>query len=129
MIYWLRIGYQKKMKKLFEIYNIGEIIVVNFPYSDFSHFKKRPALVVGEISGENTIIMPITTKFHENSFYQVKVLVSDIYDNNNNIIYDSYVNTDVILSIHKSKILKKLGFLSCNKVNKIKINLRNIFDI
>jgi len=39
-----------------------DIVLVDFPFSDLSKIKKRPALVIKSLEGENTILCQITTK-------------------------------------------------------------------
>mgnify|MGYP001613428797 FL=1 len=39
----------------------GDVIVLPFPYTDLSTTKKRPALVIATLRGENIILAQITT--------------------------------------------------------------------
>jgi mRNA interferase MazF len=39
----------------------GDVIVVPFPYTDLSNAKKRPALVITELIGDDVIICQITS--------------------------------------------------------------------
>lgn len=41
---------------------IGDVVVVPFPFSDLSASKKRPALVVATLSGDDVILCQITSK-------------------------------------------------------------------
>ena len=43
-------------------YKFGEVVLVNFPESGATHRKRRPALVVLDISDADIILAPITTK-------------------------------------------------------------------
>src|SRR3989344_3254258 len=38
----------------------GEVVVLEFPYSDLSKTKKRPSLVVANLKGDNIILCQIT---------------------------------------------------------------------
>jgi mRNA interferase MazF len=40
----------------------GDVVVVFFPFSDLSNAKKRPALVLADLSGEEVILCQITSK-------------------------------------------------------------------
>ncbi len=40
----------------------GDVVVVLFPFSDLSNAKKRPALVVADLSGEDVILCQITSQ-------------------------------------------------------------------
>jgi len=46
----------------------GDIVVVPFPFSDLSTSKKRPALVLADLPGNDIILCQITSK-----------LVKDVY--------------------------------------------------
>lgn len=40
----------------------GDVVVVPFPFSDLSTSKKRPALVVATLTGDDVILCQITSK-------------------------------------------------------------------
>ncbi|HKP54016.1 MAG TPA: type II toxin-antitoxin system PemK/MazF family toxin [Chloroflexia bacterium] len=40
----------------------GDVVVVPFPFSDLSESKRRPALVVGNLSGDDVILCQITSQ-------------------------------------------------------------------
>ena len=40
----------------------GDVVVVPFPFSDLSQAKKRPALIVAELQGNDLILCQITSK-------------------------------------------------------------------
>ena len=48
-----------------------EIALVNFPFSDLTRTKKRPALVIKSLEGENTIFCQITTKRRNVQKYEI----------------------------------------------------------
>ena len=40
----------------------GDIVVIPFPFSDLSGSKKRPALVIKDLIGEDIVLCQITSK-------------------------------------------------------------------
>ena len=40
----------------------GDIVVIPFPFSDLTRLKRRPALVVAELSGDDLILCQITSR-------------------------------------------------------------------
>ena len=40
----------------------GDIVVIPFPYSDLSNSKRRPALVLSNLKGDDIILCQITSK-------------------------------------------------------------------
>ena len=45
----------------------GDIVVVRFPYSDLTSIKKRPAMIVKSIAGNDYLLTQITSKSYEKS--------------------------------------------------------------
>jgi len=41
----------------------GDVVVLPFPYSDLSASKKRPALVLADLKGDDIILCQITSQF------------------------------------------------------------------
>jgi mRNA interferase MazF len=54
----------------------GDIVVMPFPFSDLSGSKRRPALVVANISGEDVILCQITS-VARNDNYAVPINMTD----------------------------------------------------
>jgi len=46
----------------------GDVVVVPFPFSDLSASKKRPALVVATLTGDDVILCQITSKTINDSY-------------------------------------------------------------
>ena len=40
----------------------GDIVVVPFPFSDLTHAKRRPALVLADLEGDDLILCQITSQ-------------------------------------------------------------------
>ena len=40
----------------------GDVVVVPFPFSDLSQSKKRPALVLADLTGDDLILSQITSQ-------------------------------------------------------------------
>ena len=90
-----------------------DIILTNFPFSDLSETKVRPALVLKPLEGENTILLQITTQKRGISRYEVplprKLCEGDIR-------FDSNIYLDMIFTLHESLVIKKLGSVKDEKV-------------
>ncbi len=46
----------------------GDIIVISFPYTDFSAARKRPALVLANLEGDDIIICEITSRMRKDNY-------------------------------------------------------------
>ncbi len=40
----------------------GDVVVIPFPFSDLSQSKRRPALVIAELEGDDLILCQITSQ-------------------------------------------------------------------
>ena len=40
----------------------GDIVVLSYPFSDFSGIKRRPALVIADLDGDDVILCQITSQ-------------------------------------------------------------------
>jgi mRNA interferase MazF len=54
----------------------GEVVVVPFPFSDLSSTKRRPALVITSLPGDDVILCQITSKSVSDS-YAIPLLLDD----------------------------------------------------
>lgn len=89
------------------MYKQGDIVVVKFPFTDGSEFKKRPALVISNNSVNKTgdlLIAQITSKRHSDKL-SLSIEENDCLIN---LPLKSYIRTHKIFTIHQSLILSKI---------------------
>jgi mRNA interferase MazF len=89
------------------MYKQADIVVVKFPFTDGSEFKKRPALVVSnEIINKNGdyLIVQITSKLNNDG---LSIAIEDT-DCLQPLPLKSYIRTHKIFTVHKSLILSKI---------------------
>ena len=109
----------------------GDIVLVNFPFDTLKRSKKRPAIVVWakEDNMTFTLIM-ITSKELEilrngefiilknhPEFYQTKLLVP------------SKVRAYRMVTLHRSLILGRLGYLGKRLIKELNEKIREAFDL
>ncbi len=94
----------------------GDIVVINFPYSDLTIYKKRPAFVVKVPKGEDIIVCQITATSSEKS---VEISLSDDEFEQGKLKMQSNIRIDKIFSVEKSMIDYKIGHLKKEKVKDI----------
>ena len=102
----------------------GDIIVVSFPFSDLSSKKKRPALVLSNLEGNDIIICEITSRIR-------KDLYSVLSENKDlelgNLRTKSIIRVNRLLTIHKDKINYKFGKLNDLKIKEVGEKLNKVF--
>ena len=94
----------------------GDIIVLEFPFSNLIQVKRRPSLVIKVPKGGDIIVCQITGKSYEKSV-EIPIKNEDFY--RGNLKAESYVRLDKIFSIEKSLIKYKVGLLKKDKFNEI----------
>jgi len=110
-------------------YKPGDIVLVNFPFTDLQSLKVRPALVLS-IKGDDVIILGIFSKvpddLHE-SWIKIDEKSSDFLKTG--LKKTSIIKTEKITVIHKSLIRKQLGHLSQELMEQVKKILRKTLEV
>ncbi len=94
----------------------GEIVVLDFPFSDLRRFKRRPALIIKIPGGEDLIICQITATSKEKSF-EIPLINKDF--DKGGLKKDSFVRIDKITTLKNTRIKYKIGSLKQDKFNEI----------
>ncbi len=99
------------------MYNRWDILLINFPFSDFKNFKLRPVLLWEDLWNDY-IVMPITSN-KINIFWEYIIKKNDL----NNLKTDSYLKLLNINTVDKSIIIWKLWKIS----NQDLVNISKLF--
>jgi mRNA interferase MazF len=92
----------------------GDIVVLPFPFSDLSGSKKRPALVLADLDGDDIILCQITSQqIHDK--YAIPIKLSDF--KTGNLVVQSNIRPNRIFTADKNIILKKAATLKDAAVN------------
>jgi len=94
----------------------GDVVVVPFPFSDLSQAKKRPALIISKLEGDDLILCQITSKTFKDS-YAVPIDKSDF--ESGDLKQSSNIRPNRIFTVDSHIIFYKIGNLRKNKVNQI----------
>ena len=106
-------------------FTVGQVVIVPFPYADFSKFKKRPSLVVGLADFDNLILCQITSK-SDASTKAVTLIDNEFAKGSLNL--RSYIRPDKLFTIEQHIIEKKIGELKKSKTEAVLVHIRNIFN-
>jgi len=94
----------------------GDIVVINFPFSDLLGAKRRPALVLSDLIGEDIILCQITSSSNTDK-YAVNIAEDDYKDGKLKIA--SVIRPNKIFTADKSLILYTACKLKKEKTNEI----------
>lgn len=94
-------------------YQRYDLLSALYPFTDLSGAKRRPVVVLTDLEGDNLIACQITTKKHTFTKYLIPLPKNAC---EGDIRFDSFICTDLIATIHKSLIFKKLGTIQDTQI-------------
>ena len=94
----------------------GDVVVVPFPFSDLSQAKKRSALVIANLKGDDLILCQITSQKVKDS-YAITITSEDF--ESGSLKQTSNVRPNRIFTADKSIILYKIGRLKKRKIEEV----------
>lgn len=102
----------------------GDVVVLPFPFSNLSKSKRRPALVVANLQGDDLILCQITSEARSDG-YSVALEVKDFKKGNLDI--KSMLRPNKIFTADKSIIIYKIGTLKEAKTKEVEKEIVKIF--
>ena len=90
----------------------GDVVVLPFPFTDLSFAKKRPALIIADLKGDDYIMLQITSKNVKDA-YSIPLLNSDFLSGTLN--QNSNIRPNKIFTLDEKLVLYKIGHISTEK--------------
>lgn len=87
----------------------GDVVVLPFPFSDLSSSKKRPALILANITGDDYIMIQITSKGIRDN-YAIPLLKNDF--SFGSLSQESNLRPNKVFTLDQKLILYKVGHLT-----------------
>jgi mRNA interferase MazF len=94
----------------------GDVVVVPFPFSDLTNAKRRPALVLAELT-KNDLILCLITSQAANDNYTTLIENNDF--ETGSFSKTSYAKSNRIFTANEQLIAYKAGKLTTEKTNEI----------
>ncbi|MFH0820315.1 MAG: type II toxin-antitoxin system PemK/MazF family toxin, partial [Candidatus Peregrinibacteria bacterium] len=98
-------GWILAMMFMKNIYKQGDIILVNFPYTNLIEFKVRPALVMRDQDNEDVILLPISTTINLKPY---DILIKEQHYDGEPLFAKSAIRISKITGAESSLIVKKV---------------------
>src|SRR3989338_6936547 len=102
----------------------GDVVVLPFPFSDLTKSKRRPALVVANIDGDDIILCQITS---ESRFDKYSIILKEEEFKQGNLNVTSIIRSNRLFTADKSIIQYKVGLIKQNKIKEVEEKLIYIF--
>jgi mRNA interferase MazF len=101
----------------------GDVVVVPFPFSDLSESKRRPALVLAVLAGNDLILCQITSQNVRDSY---SVEISDLDFVSGGLSKTSNIRPNRLFTADRSIVMYKAGELS---VEKLQLAIKKLITI
>jgi len=94
----------------------GEVVVVPFPFSDLIQAKRRPALVITTLEGDDVILCQITSKTLSDKY---SLSLEDCDFETGNLKQSSNIRPNRIFTADRHIILYRIGNLKIGKFSEV----------
>jgi mRNA interferase MazF len=94
----------------------GEVVVIPFPFSDLTQSKRRPALVVAELEGDDLILCQITSQAIKDKY---AILITDDDFQTGSLNQPSHVRPNRIFTADSHIVLYRIGNLKIEKLTEV----------
>ena len=94
----------------------GDVVVLPFPFPDLTQTKRRPALVVANLSGDDLILCQITSQNIKDS-YAIAITNADF--SNGGLNKNSNIRPNRIFTADRKIIIYKIGQLKFEKLAEV----------
>lgn len=94
----------------------GEVVVIPFPFSDLSGSKRRPALVLADLPGDDLLLCQITSQSSKDIF-AVPLLISDFL--NGTLPVNSFIRPTRLFTADRNIVISKAGLIRAKTINDV----------
>ena len=103
---------------------IGEVVVLPFPQTNLQAGKRRPALVVANLAGDDLILCQITSQARCDE-YSVPLGLTDF--ERGRLAMDSFIRPNRLFTVEQSVILYAAGKVKEAKLKEVRAKIRSMF--
>lgn len=104
----------------------GDVVVIPFPFSDLTGVKRRPALVVANLEGNDLILCQITSQMVSTDKYSILLSKTDFEEGSLEV--KSQIKPNKIFTAEHSLIIYKVGRLNKEKTDEVSRKLCDIIS-
>ena len=102
----------------------GEVVVLPFPQTNLQAGKRRPALVVAELTGDDVVLCQITRQARSDK-YSVALIHADF--ERGHLAEDSFIRPNRLFTVEHSVILYAAGKVKRSKLEEVRTKIRELF--
>lgn len=108
----------------------GEIILLEYPFTDDSGSKRRPALIVSADrfnQGEDIVVVPISSRLPDDNQYDYVIRQDDAWFSKTGLRFSSSIKWTKPLTISQRLAKRRLGALPGTPLSVVLDHLRSLF--
>lgn len=105
---------------------VGDVVVLPFPQTDLKVGKRRPALVVSDLTGDDLVLCQITSQSRRNDGYSISLTSADCENGHLNI--DSFIRANRLFTVEQSIVLYSAAKVKASKINEVRAKIRELFS-
>lgn len=94
----------------------GDVVVVPFPFSDLTQSKRRPALVVSKLEGDDIILCQITSQTVKDDY---AIALDDKNFETGSLKQPSNIRPNRIFTADSNIVLYRVGNIKTDKLNEV----------
>jgi mRNA interferase MazF len=103
---------------------VGDVVVLPFPQTNLQAGKRRPAMVVADLPGDDLILCQITSQARSDAF-SISLTTNDL--ERGQLAVASYVRANRLFTVEHTVILYTAATTKAAKVNEVRAAIRNLF--
>ena len=103
---------------------VGEVVVLRFPQTNLQTGKRRPALVVADLKGDDLILCQITSQARSDG-YSVSLTVANF--ERGRLALNSFIRPNRLFTVEQSVILYAAGKVKSETLHEVRAKIRELF--
>ena len=103
----------------------GEVVVIPFPRTDSAGGKRRPALVIDDLPGQDLILCQITSRAHFDAF---AVPLDSTDFERGQFTHQCFIRPQRLFTVDCRVILKSVGKVQAAKLDEVLVKVRELFN-
>lgn len=108
----------------------GDLVLIQFPFTDLSAQKLRPALVVGRVSGDDVIVAFISSRMSSTDPGAEQALApSDAEFGTTGLKTASLIRLNKLATLHRGLVRRRIGRIGPATQRAVATGLRYVFEM
>ena len=108
----------------------GELVLIQFPFTDLSSQKVRPALIVGRVSGDDVIVAFVSSRMAgADPNAEQAVEPTDPEFRTTGLKTASLIRLNKLATLHRGLIRRRIGQVGPATQSAVDTSLRYVFEI